>query len=1498
LHGQTAYLFSSATGGSTSLSNLGGGLKTSNPYTISPAVPSGWTFSASTGVVTVPSSSFSGKRRYTIIAQGSGPLNDTTQLTITSAEDYTAWSNHITIGINTSSGLSGAATTTGVAYFPLLVRLDSTNFNFNQSSDTLGTDIRFTKSDNVTPLPYQIESWQNNAKSAALWVLMDTVAPANNSQTIRMHWGNNSVSSQANVGAAVFDTANGFVGVWHLGDATGINARPNAVAGAPSATPSNNNATFGGGAGTYVIPSGMIGKADTLRGGGTRAAPVSTSDYLNIGSAADVASGNYDGQNSYTGYSNFSTGFTFSLWLKPATSRISAFTYLMELANTNGGNGNIQVFRPSGLDSLRFENVNGSTSGGTPTSSIADYFTGGAWHYVTVTSAGTAGGTVSMYLNGVAVSQTATTSSQAISNVLRTNAWLGKSNYTGDGYFAGTFDEPQISKTVRSADWIKLSYQTQFATQTAVVMPLDSVKYPAAQSFTAGNAVTLTPVLYGTATSFSIISGSLPSPLALNATTGVITGTLPAATSGTFPVTIRALNSMGNSYNVSLNITVSNGVAPIITSNPAASQSAKMGATVKFGVVVNTGNAAVTYKWVRNGTDTLSGSTGGVPTTSGVDTLTRTNITPADTGVYVCAVFNSFGAPVVSTNAVLLGAPKAVYSAPFNFVAATGGTISAPVTSSGGALNATPFSIFPPLPTGWSLNTTTGVITIAAASTSYSGVMREGVVATGPGGSDTTYINVSASEDYTQWTKGRNIRINTSSTSGGANVATTQFLFPLAIRLDSTNFNFTEADVNGADLRFTKADGVTPLSYQIENWSQSGKNAVAWVLVDTLKGNNSSQFIKMLWGKSSPTTQSRPGAVFSTASNFQGVWHMNKGDTTGELDATPNAFNLSNNASSPRAASTSSGAIGLARTFASASSQFMVALNSASSALSLPFGGPFTLSSWVNPTTNGQTVIMGKGDNQFALQENASSFFEGSDYQTGTSTTPGWFSVTQGSVPSTGVWSHVVFVRPSTAAESLYVNGTLVSTTVATSSSATARNTSFNLHIGTLVSGTAPGTQSAGTHARYWNGSIDEVEISNTVRSAAWNKLSYATQVTTQTAVVQSLDSIRYSPATYTANSAFSLAPVTYGTATSYSITSGTLPSGLTFNTSTGVISGTATTASSNNITVMATNILGGSASSSFTLTVNGALVTGVNYYPSNTVYEVNQVILPNRPVLTTGSQPITYSIDTSNVKPLPAGLSFDLSTGTLSGTPTTTSSSTNFTVTASNGTVPVGTGALTITILSAESYSGSFKDFTLNTGALGANVATGQGKFPVLIRLSNVHRAIFQQAASGGADIRFANASGSHLAYQIEKWSTISSDTSAAIWVQVDTVNSTSSNSGLTTIRMYWNTGLSSRSNGAAVFNNGYEAVYHLSETGLVAGDTSADATGNGHTATLAINGSGTGANAPGDPTDGIGIAKSFSGNNTTTTANGGIGPYFTLADTNTAYAGLNLNTKNGPWT
>lgn len=121
-----------------------------------------------------------------------------------------------------------------------------------------------------------------------------------------------------------------------------------------------------------------------------------------------------------------------------------------------------------------------------------------------------------------------------------------------------------------------------------------------------------------------------------------------------------------------------------------------------------------------------------------------------------------------------------------------------------------------------------------------------------------------AGEDYSLWPFSRRIRVNTAA----AGIAGTVEDFPLFVRLDSSRFDFQGS--SGRDIRFSNAAGKR-LPFQREEWDGEGKVATVWVRLDTVQGNDSSQFITLHWGNPDAADFSDGKEVFST---FSGAWHF------------------------------------------------------------------------------------------------------------------------------------------------------------------------------------------------------------------------------------------------------------------------------------------------------------------------------------------------------------------------------------------------------------------------------------------------------------------------------------------------------------------------------------------------------------------------------------------------------------------------------------------------
>jgi hypothetical protein len=205
------------------------------------------------------------------------------------------------------------------------------------------------------------------------------------------------------------------------------------------------------------------------------------------------------------------------------------------------------------------------------------------------------------------------------------------------------------------------------------------------------------------------------------------------------------------------------------------------------------------------------------------------------------------------------------------------------------------------------------------------------------------------------WKHSRRIGLNTSAS--GAGVSATITGFPVLVRLNAGNFDFTQARDNGADIRFVKPD-LTLLPYEIERWDPAAGFAEIWVRLDTVRGNSADQNFLMYWGNPNAPAQSAGARVFDTASGFQGVWHLDEKSGTVD-DATYGGHNgsrIGNQAQTP-------GVIGFGQAFIDSGdySDMGDALN--------PGNSNFTISAWIKRSdTGGVRTVAGKTYGDTLLQ--------------------------------------------------------------------------------------------------------------------------------------------------------------------------------------------------------------------------------------------------------------------------------------------------------------------------------------------------------------------------------------------------------------------------------------------------------------------------------------------------------------------------------------------------
>ncbi|MBD3322044.1 MAG: DUF2341 domain-containing protein [Chitinivibrionales bacterium] len=310
------------------------------------------------------------------------------------------------IYLSTSSG--GADIAGNVLDFSVLVKLVSTNFDFSQTDSA---EICFTKS-NGSSLKCEVEQWDIANAQAAIWVKVDTVYGNNRSQYIVMHWGDD-YCKDGQSSTQVFDTSNGFIGVWHMKERDSTVTRKDATGNA-------NHATVYGGIDS--IASGATGIANYLAGG---------DEYLSLPFTDSVSSA------------------TVSLWFK-----------------FEGTGNQILVSQESWDNEYCHFKVNygeniSVSSYPWPNNLTGNTLSANIWYYAAYTFAGNGAGNWKLYEDGDVID-----SSNFNHNKIILPRFIGH-EYTGR-YFNGYIDEVRIEKSARSADWIKLCYQNQKANQTLV----------------------------------------------------------------------------------------------------------------------------------------------------------------------------------------------------------------------------------------------------------------------------------------------------------------------------------------------------------------------------------------------------------------------------------------------------------------------------------------------------------------------------------------------------------------------------------------------------------------------------------------------------------------------------------------------------------------------------------------------------------------------------------------------------------------------------------------------------------------------------------------------------------------------------------------------------------------------------------------------------------------------------------------------------------------------
>ncbi len=315
------------------------------------------------------------------------------------------------------------------------------------------------------------------------------------------------------------------------------------------------------------------------------------------------------------------------------------------------------------------------------------------------------------------------------------------------------------------------------------------------------------------------------------------------------------------------------------------------------------------------------------------------------------------------------------------------------------------------------------------------------------------------------WTYRKEITFDLTPT--GADIPGAPTDVPVLIRLSLGNFQyFGDVKPDGSDLRFIAADDKTPLNFHIERFDPQAQIALVWVRVPRLTGGAKTDKILLYYGNKNASSAADAAGTYDVSQVLVYHWSSPK-DSPQDVTAyksEPGAFNAE-----PTAASLIGGGVKF-----SGSETITIPANGA---VHLSPGKGFTLSAWIRiaaaqPASQAYVAELADQGRELVVGIAGTQAF--ARYVSGTG---GPVTLTQTGQLTTGDWHHLA-MRIGDGRLTLFVDGS-----DAGHADAEVQEIGGSLTIG----GSARG-------GNYYTGDMDELEVSNSVRSADWLKAAARSQ--------------------------------------------------------------------------------------------------------------------------------------------------------------------------------------------------------------------------------------------------------------------------------------------------------------------------------------------------------------------------------------------------------------------
>ena len=749
---------------------------------------------------------------------------------------------------------------------------------------------------------------------------------------------------------------------------------------------------------------------------------------------------------------------------------------------------------------------------------------------------------------------------------------------------------------------------------------------------------------------WTITSGSLPSGLTLNASTGEIAGTPIAAVDTTFSIEFND-TTLGIAT-ATLTLTIAPPPAITTASLPAGTSGTAYAQTLASSGGTAPLTWSITAGSLPNGLS-LTAATGAISGTTSA----------AGTFNFTAGVSDAVGATTTRALSITINATLAITTA--SLPAGTSGTAYAQILASSGGTAPLTWSITAgSLPTGLSLTAATGAI---SGTPSASGTFNfTAGAADAVGGTATQALSITINATLAVTTA--SLPAGTSGTAYAQTLASSGGTAPLTWSITAgslpTGLSLTAA---------TGAISGTPSAAGTFNFTAGAADAV---------GGTATQALSITINATlAITTASLPAGTSGTAyaqtlASSGGTapltWSITAGSLPTGLSLTAATGAISG---TPSAAGTFNFTAGAADAVGGTATQALSITINATLAIttaSLPAG--------TSGTAYAQTLASSGGTAPLTWSITAGSLPNGLSLTaatgaiSGTPSAAGTFNFTAGVSDAVGA--------TTTRALSITINATLAITTTSlpagTSGTAYAQTLAssggtapltWSITAGSLpnglslaaATGAISGTPSAAGTFNFTAGAADAVGGTAT---QALSITINATLAITTTSLPAGTSGTAYAQ---TLASSGGTAPLTW------SITAGSLPTGLSLTAATGAISGTPSAAGTFNFTAGAADAVGGTATQALSITINATLAITTTSLPAGTSGTAYAQTLAS----SGGTAPLTWSITAGS---LPTGLSLTAATGAISGTPSAAGTF-NFTADIADNAGAVATQALSVVV-------------------------------------------------------------------------------------------------------------------------------------------------------------------------------------------------------------------------